>query len=382
VAIALTALICVVAVASREPLRGTTGPPHETRQASEDVVVSPPAPDFPVPGALPPEVFVIDAEESSGTPAWLPWTLAGVGLAGIVAAGLLLARDLRRWGVRRGRGGRRIAAGSPAARISGASGEDEAELARRAVETAMEPLRNPTDPRAAVIAAYASMEKALAERELGRRTPEAPREYLSRVLREQGMPERSLTTLTTLFEEARFSLHPIPRSAPRRALRALENVVILGSRMPRFVVQLHDATTLHFDLRLQIGDVLRSWAVPKGPSLDPAVRRLAVPVPDHSLEAGEFEGVHEGQGRGSGAVIVWDEGTAEVLREEPDHLSFVLQGQKLSGRFGLSRTGERRWILVKASDEHARPGSDIVAERPASVRSGETWEELAGTRGV
>ena len=76
VAIALTALVSVVAVASREPLLGTTGPPGETRQASEDAVVSPPAPDFPVPGALPPEVFVIDAEESSGTPAWLPWTLA------------------------------------------------------------------------------------------------------------------------------------------------------------------------------------------------------------------------------------------------------------------------------------------------------------------
>jgi DNA ligase D-like protein (predicted 3'-phosphoesterase) len=380
VAISLTALVCVVAVASREPLRGATGSPHERRQASEDVVVGAPAQDFPVPGALPPEVFGIDAEESSGTPAWLPWTLGGIGLAVIVAAGLLLARDFRRWGRRRvRRARRRKAAEPPAARISGATGADEAELARRAVETAMEPLRNPADPRAAVIAAYARMESALAARDLGRRTPEAPREYLARVLREQGVPERSLTTLTTLFEEARFSLHPIPRSAPARALRALENVVILGSRMPRFVVQLHDATTLHFDLRLQIGDVLRSWAVPKGPSLDPAVRRLAVPVADHSLAAGEFEGVHEGQGRGSGAVIVWDEGTAEVLREEPDHLSFALHGQKLSGRFGLTRTGERRWILVKASDEHARPGSDIVAERPASVRSGRTWEELAGT---
>ena len=146
--------------------------------------------------------------------------------------------------------------------------------------------------------------------------------------------------------------------------------------MPRFVVQLHDATTLHFDLRLQIGDVLRSWAVPKGPSLDPTVRRLAVPVPDHSLAAGEFEGVHQGPGRGSGAVIIWDEGEVEVLREEPDHLSFVLEGKKLTGRFGLTRTGARRWILVKARDDHARPGSDVVAELPASVRTNRTWDEL------
>jgi DNA ligase D-like protein (predicted 3'-phosphoesterase) len=145
----------------------------------------------------------------------------------------------------------------------------------------------------------------------------------------------------------------------------------------RFVIQLHDATTLHFDLRLQIGDVLRSWAVPRGPSMDPAVRRLAVPVEDHSLAAGEFEGVHEGQSRGSGAVIIWDEGTVDMLRDEPDHLSFTLQGEKLSGRFGLTKTGDRRWLLVKARDEHSRPGSDIVAERPASVRSGRTWDDLS-----
>jgi DNA ligase D-like protein (predicted 3'-phosphoesterase) len=145
----------------------------------------------------------------------------------------------------------------------------------------------------------------------------------------------------------------------------------------RFVVQLHDATALHFDFRIQAGGVLRSWAVPKGPSLDPGVRRLAVPVPDHDLAAGDFEGVHEGQRRGSGAVIIWDEGPAEISRDEPGHLSFVLHGQKISGRFGLTRTGERRWILVKARDEDAQPGSDIVAERPLSVRSGRTWQELA-----
>lgn len=148
--------------------------------------------------------------------------------------------------------------------------------------------------------------------------------------------------------------------------------------LPRFVVQVHDATTLHFDFRLQAGEVLRSWAVPKGPSLDPAVRRLAVPVADHDLAAGEFEGVREGQLRGSGAVIIWDEGTAEILRDEPGHVSFVLHGRKLSGGFALTRTGERRWVLVKTRDEAARPGTDIVAERPASVRSGRTWQELPG----
>jgi DNA ligase D-like protein (predicted 3'-phosphoesterase) len=144
----------------------------------------------------------------------------------------------------------------------------------------------------------------------------------------------------------------------------------------RFVVQLHDATTLHFDLRLETGGVLRSWAVPRGPSLDPKVKRLAVPVPNHSLAAGEFEGVHEGGSRGSGAVIIWDEGTVEITRDDPDHLGFELRGQKLAGRFGLTLTA-RGWILVKARDEHARPGSDITAEAPASVRSGRTWQELA-----
>jgi DNA ligase D-like protein (predicted 3'-phosphoesterase) len=144
-----------------------------------------------------------------------------------------------------------------------------------------------------------------------------------------------------------------------------------------FVVQLHDATALHYDLRLRIGGVLRSWAVPKGPVLDPAVRRLAVPVADHDLAAGDFEGVHEGQSRGSGAVIIWDEGPATIVRDEPGHLSFRLDGHKLSGGFALTRTGERRWILVKSRDAAAQPGSDITAERPESVRTGRTWQQLA-----
>jgi DNA ligase D-like protein (predicted 3'-phosphoesterase) len=145
----------------------------------------------------------------------------------------------------------------------------------------------------------------------------------------------------------------------------------------RFVVQLHDATTLHYDLRIEVGGVLRSWAVPKGPSLDPRVRRLAVPVEDHDLAAGDFEGVHEGHARGTGAVIIWDEGPAEILRDEPGHVAFTARGQKLSGGFALTRTGERRWILVKVRDDQAREGSDITAERPESVRSGRLWRDLA-----
>jgi DNA ligase D-like protein (predicted 3'-phosphoesterase) len=147
---------------------------------------------------------------------------------------------------------------------------------------------------------------------------------------------------------------------------------------PRFVVQLHDATTLHYDLRLELDDVLRSWAVPKGPSLDPGVKRLAVPVADHELAAGDFEGVHEGATRGSGAVIIWDEGTFELVRSSPTHLSFVLHGAKLRGGFALTRTGPERWILVKEVDDEARRGSDVVADEPASVRSGRTWRDVAG----
>ena len=147
---------------------------------------------------------------------------------------------------------------------------------------------------------------------------------------------------------------------------------------PRFVVQLHDATTLHFDLRLELDGVLRSWAVPKGPSLDPGVKRLAVPVPDHELAAGDFEGVHEGSRRGSGAVIIWDEGTFELGRSSATHLSFVLDGTKLHGGFALTQTGDDRWILVKTADAEARPRLRHRWEEPASVRSGRTWQDVVG----
>jgi DNA ligase D-like protein (predicted 3'-phosphoesterase) len=151
--------------------------------------------------------------------------------------------------------------------------------------------------------------------------------------------------------------------------------------MPRFVVQQHDATTLHYDFRLEYDGVLRSWAIPKGPSLDPAVKRLAVPVEDHSLEYGGFEGL-VGMGGGSGAVIVWDRGDYDLLDGTPDddHFTFELRGEKLRGGFALTRTGPKQWLLVKKRDDEARRGSDVTAERPESVESGRTWQEVASPR--
>ena len=138
----------------------------------------------------------------------------------------------------------------------------------------------------------------------------------------------------------------------------------------RFVVQLHDATRLHFDVRIQVGQVLRSWAVPKGPSLDPAQRRLAVPSGDHPLEAGDFEGVHEGQARGSGAVIIWDEGPGIPILPNGGQLARGLRRvrpERLGGRLhedcggrGLSRASRAPALgnAVRAA-RHADRTSDI-----------------------
>ena len=217
VAIALTALASVVALAGREPVRGVPSAPEIARPAPERFVLI--TPDFPVPGALPPETFQIE-EEPVGI-GWLRWLLAAVGLILVLAVALVVLRNrgaIRawRWGRRRAR--TRLEPAEALARER----DDDAIAARQAVDAALEPLRHPADPREAVIAAYARMQRVLATRELGRRTPEAPREHLTRVLAERGMPEGSLTTLTSLFEEARFSAHAIPESAPRRAREELE----------------------------------------------------------------------------------------------------------------------------------------------------------------
>ncbi len=148
-----------------------------------------------------------------------------------------------------------------------------------------------------------------------------------------------------------------------------------------FVVQEHAATAHHFDLRLEVAGVMRSWAVPKGPSMDPAVRRLAVGVPDHAKAYNDFEGAVDG-----GRVIVWDRGTYEqggrvAWPEALDrgHAVFVLHGEKLRGGFALQRTRpgpKAQWLLIKRRDECARPGSDVVTELPRSVLTGRTIDEV------
>ncbi|HWE59735.1 MAG TPA: DNA polymerase ligase N-terminal domain-containing protein [Solirubrobacteraceae bacterium] len=160
-----------------------------------------------------------------------------------------------------------------------------------------------------------------------------------------------------------------------------EQFVVRGVPAGVFVVQEHQATAHHFDLRLEVDGLMRSWAVPKGPSMDPAAKRLAVQVEDHALAHNAFEGK-----TGSGAVIVWDRGSYEqggrvAWPEALDrgHAVFVLHGDKLQGGFALQRTrgGEKpQWLLVKRRDEYANPGSDIVAERTRSVQSGLTLGDL------
>lgn len=146
-----------------------------------------------------------------------------------------------------------------------------------------------------------------------------------------------------------------------------EQFAIRGVSAGAFVVQEHQATAHHFDLRLEVDGAMRSWAVPKGPSMDPAVKRMAIPVPDHSIEHNDFEGK-----TGGGWVRVWDRGTYEQGGRVPwpealerGHAVFVLHGERLEGGFALQRTrgGEKpQWLLIKRLDEEARPGSNVVTE--------------------
>ncbi len=160
-----------------------------------------------------------------------------------------------------------------------------------------------------------------------------------------------------------------------------EQFAIRGVSAGVFVVQEHRAMAHHYDFRLEVNGVMRSWAIPKGPTLDPAVKRLAVEVADHAMGHNAFEGT-----LGAGGVIVWDRGTYEQGGRVPwpealtrGHAVFVLHGEKLRGGFALQRTrpgAKAQWLLIKRRDDHAHPGSDIVVEHPRSVLSGRTLEEI------
>jgi bifunctional non-homologous end joining protein LigD len=164
----------------------------------------------------------------------------------------------------------------------------------------------------------------------------------------------------------------------------------------QFVIQKHAARNLHFDLRLELDGVMKSWAVPKGPSLDPSVKRLAMEVEDHPIEYNSFEGIIPEGEYGGGTVMLWDRGSYSFWEEDPDPVErlregyakgdfkFELKGERLRGTWVLVRMRGRgdpkkpQWLLIKHKDEFAQPGSDIVAEVETSVATGRTMDEIAG----
>src|SRR6185437_4759971 len=158
---------------------------------------------------------------------------------------------------------------------------------------------------------------------------------------------------------------------------------------PIFVIQKHAASHLHYDFRLELDGVLKSWAVPKGPSLDPGTKRLAMQVEDHPIEYGGFEGIIPKGEYGGGTVMLWDLGTWEPIGDAHNGyrdgaLKFVLQGEKLRGGWMLVRkgghhsaVGERHWFLFKEKDRYASAKIDVTAKRPLSVTTGRDLDKIA-----
>jgi bifunctional non-homologous end joining protein LigD len=170
---------------------------------------------------------------------------------------------------------------------------------------------------------------------------------------------------------------PAPKKVPSKK----------SASAPYFCVQRHDASHLHYDFRLEIDGVLKSWAVPKGPTLDPGVRHFAAFVEDHPLEYGGFEGNIPAGNYGAGSVMLWDRGTFELLGDAPGaeqiargDLKFRLHGEKLKGDFALVQMKGRgkgnEWLMIKKRDEFASPGWDVESHAH-SVLSGRTQEEIA-----
>lgn len=164
------------------------------------------------------------------------------------------------------------------------------------------------------------------------------------------------------------------------------------SNQQRFVIQKHDASNLHYDFRLEMDDVLKSWAIPKGPSTDPSDKRMAVNTEDHPVEYIDFEGTIPEDEYGGGTVIVWDGGSYENLREKKDSdgmsmsesfddgkVEVWLKGKKLKGGYVLIRTGKKgsdKWLFKKMKDEEADARKNPVSSKPKSILSDMTVEEM------
>jgi DNA ligase D-like protein (predicted 3'-phosphoesterase) len=188
-------------------------------------------------------------------------------------------------------------------------------------------------------------------------------------------------SLKTYQDKRQFSKTPEPAGGERQA-----------SSTPIFVIQKHAAHTMHYDFRLEVEGVLKSWAVPKGPSLNPKDKRLAVPTEDHPLEYADFEGTIPAGEYGAGTVMVWDYGTYRNLTEKKGaaipiaqavphgHLKVWLEGKKLKGGYALTRfkkEPDEAWLLVKADDETVDPQQNVVKDEPDSALTGRSLEEIA-----
>jgi bifunctional non-homologous end joining protein LigD len=186
-----------------------------------------------------------------------------------------------------------------------------------------------------------------------------------------------MASLSDYKKKRRF--YKTPEPGPEKKTSEFGNI---------FVVQKHRATQLHYDFRLEADGVLKSWAVPKGPPMDPKVKRLAMQVEDHPVDYADFEGVIPEGEYGGGTVMVWDygvyapENTDNVSRAlAKGELKFTVLGKKLKGSFVLVRTRERQWLLMKHRDDYALDGEDITETQPYSVLTKRTLTEIAEDEG-